>query len=27
LNVYSVLGQGPAGVSHPSTGNWRSVYP
>ncbi len=27
LNVYSVLGQGPAGATHPSTGNWRTVYP
>jgi hypothetical protein len=27
LNVYSVLGQAPAGVTHPSTGNWRAVYP
>jgi len=27
LNVYSVLGQGPASATHPSTGNWRAVYP
>jgi hypothetical protein len=27
LNVYSVLGQAPASVTHPSTGNWRAVYP
>ncbi len=25
-NVYSVLGSGPAGLSHPSQGNWRSIY-
>ena len=27
VNVYSVLGMGPASITHPSTGNWRSVYP
>ena len=26
MNVYSVLGAGPASVTHPSTGNWRYVY-
>ena len=25
LNVYSVLGTGPASVTHPSTGNWRTI--
>ena len=25
-NVYSVIGVGPAGLSHPSTGTWRSAY-
>jgi hypothetical protein len=25
-NVYSVLGSGPASASHPSQGNWSSVY-
>ncbi len=25
-NVYSVLGTGPAGLSHPSQGNWRAIY-
>jgi hypothetical protein len=25
-NVYSVLGIGPAGLSRPSQGNWRSIY-
>jgi hypothetical protein len=27
LNVYSVLGTAPASITHPSTGNWRTVYP
>jgi len=26
MNIYSVLGAGPAGATHPSTGNWRNVY-
>jgi len=26
MNVYSVLGSGPAGATHPSTGTWRAVY-
>ncbi len=25
-NIYSVLGTGPAGLSHPSQGNWRTIY-
>jgi hypothetical protein len=25
-NVYSVLGTGPAALTHPSQGNWRSIY-
>jgi N,N-dimethylformamidase beta subunit-like, C-terminal len=25
-NLYSVLGRGPAGVTHPSQGNWSAVY-
>jgi N,N-dimethylformamidase beta subunit-like, C-terminal len=25
-NVYSVLGAGPAALSHPSQGNWRTIY-
>jgi hypothetical protein len=25
-NVYSALGTGPAGLSHPSQGNWRTIY-
>ena len=26
MNIYSVLGAGPASATHPSTGNWRNVY-
>ena len=26
-NVYSVIGMGPAGVTHPSSGTWRAAYP
>jgi hypothetical protein len=25
-NVYSVLGTRPAGLSHPSQGNWQAIY-
>ena len=27
VNIYSVLGTAPASITHPSSGNWRSVYP
>jgi hypothetical protein len=26
MNIYSVLGTGPASATHPSTGNWRDAY-
>ncbi len=27
VNVYSVIGMGPASITHPSSGTWRAAYP